>query len=82
MNATVPSPISISAGATAPSGYLAAIRIYVDNVAQTLVNNPQTSQSLTINQPLTLTTGSHYLVIVGYPSTGGSVSASATITVQ
>jgi hypothetical protein len=81
-NATVSSPVSVSAGATAPSGYLAAIRIYVDNVAQAAVNNPQTSPSFTINQPVTITTGKHSLVIVGYPSAGGSVSAGATITVQ
>ena len=81
-NATVSSPVTIFAGATAASGSLAAIRIYVDNVAQTLINNPQATPSLTINQPLTLPSGTHYVVLVGYPSTGGSVSAAETITIQ
>lgn len=81
-NATVSSPVTIFAGATAASGSLAAIRIYVDNVAQALINNPQATPSLTIHQPLTLPRGTHYIVLVGYPSTGGSVSAAETITVQ
>jgi hypothetical protein len=81
-NATVSSPVSIVAGATTAKGYLAAIRLYVDNVAQPVVNNPQTSASFSINPSISMSTGTHNLVIVGYPSTGGSVSASTTVNVQ
>jgi hypothetical protein len=80
--ATVSSPIQLSAGATAGSGFITAIRVYVDNVAQTLVNNPQMSTSFSINQPLPIAAGVHSLAVVGYQSTGGAVSDTETITVQ
>lgn len=79
---TVSSPVSVVAGVTTSSGYVAAIRVYVDNVAKALVNNPQQTKSFQIQQSLTAAAGSHSLVIVGYPSTGGSISSSETFTVQ
>ncbi len=81
-NATVSSPVQFSAGATTTNGYLAAVRVYVDNVAQATVNNPQQTKSFAINQALTLAKGTHSVVVVGYPSTGGSVTANENITVQ
>ena len=82
-NATVSSPVTINAGATVlTGGYITAIRVYVDNVAQTLVNNSAKSKSFVINQPLAIAKGAHKLVVVGYESTGGSVTATDSITVK
>ncbi len=81
-NATTSSPVTIVAGATAGSGYITAVRVYVDNVAKTLINNPQQSKSFAINTPVTIAAGKHSIVVVGYQSTGGSVSASDSVTVQ
>ena len=81
-SASVISPVKILAGATAGSGYITAIRVYVDNLAQTLVINSQKSKSFSIDPLLSLAKGTHYLVIVGYQSTGGAVSASESIMVQ
>ncbi len=81
-NATTSSPVTVVAGATAGSGYITAVRVYVDNAAATLVNNPQQSKSFAINTPITIAAGKHSIVVVGYQSTGGSVSASDSVTVQ
>jgi hypothetical protein len=81
-NTTSSSPLNIVAGATAGSGYITAIRIYVDNAAQALLNNAQDSKSFAINHSVTLPKGTHDLVIVGYQSTGGSVTAYESITIQ
>ena len=81
-NSTSVSPGQISAGATASSGYITAIRVYVDNVAQVLVTNPQQSPSFSINQAISMTGGTHNVVVVCYQSTGGAVKASAAITIQ
>ena len=76
------SPVTVSAGAYTSTGYIAAARIYIDNVAVALLNNPQKSQSFTISQSEPVASGKHTLVVVAYPSTGGSVSGQETITVQ
>ena len=81
-NATTTSPVTVVAGATAGSGTITAIRLYVDSVANTLINNPQQSKSFAINTPVTMAAGKHSIVVVGYQSTGGSVSASDSVTVQ
>lgn len=81
-NATVTSPVQISAGATTSNGYLAAMRVYVDNVSQVTINNPQQTKSFSISPSLTMSPGTHSIVVVGYPSTGGSLTASENITVQ
>ncbi len=80
--ATTSSPFTLSAGATAAAGYLTAIRLYSDNVAQTLVNNPGQTKSFAITPSVSLAAGTHNLVIVGYDSTGHSVSASETVTIK
>ncbi len=80
--ATSASPVVISAGARASSGNLTAIRLYVDNIAKTTVNNPQQSTSFAVSQSIAVASGTHTLVVVGYNSTGGSVSASETLKVQ
>jgi len=64
-NATVSAPFQILAGATISSGYLAAVRVCVDN--------PQQTKSFAINESLAIARGTHSVVVVGYPSTGGSV---------
>ncbi len=79
---TTSSPFNLTAGATAGSGYITAIRVYIDSVAKTLVNNPQQSKSFAINPSISEAAGKHSIVVVGYQSTGGSVSASSTVTVQ
>jgi hypothetical protein len=79
---TSASTFTVSAGATAGSGYIAEIRVYVDSVAKALVNNPQKSKSFAISPSITEAAGKHTIVVVGYPSTGGSVSTSSTVTVQ
>jgi phospholipase C len=79
--ATVTSPVLVVTGATTSTGYLAAIRVYVDGVAAALVDNPQATTSFAIDQGITMSVGTHSVVIVGYPSTGGSVMANETLTV-
>ena len=81
-DATASSTVSVVAGATAGSGYITAIRVYVDNVAAALVNNPQRSKSFAINTPIVFSKGRHNVVAVGYQSTGGAVTASDKLTVQ
>ena len=81
-NATASSPVTIVAGATAGSGYITAVRVYVDSVAKALINNSARSKSFAINTPVAIAAGKHNIVVVGYQSTGGSVSASDNITVQ
>lgn len=81
-NATVSTPFTLTAGATTTSGVLTAIRVYSDNVAQVLVNNPQQTRSFSISPSLSLAKGKHNIVVVGYQSTGGTVSASESLTVQ
>ena len=51
-------------------------------MVQTTVNNSAKSKSFVINQPVTMSKGTHKLVIVGYESTGGAVTATDTITVK
>jgi hypothetical protein len=79
---TTASPFTVTAGATAGSGYITALRVYVDSVEKTQINNPQKSKSFAIDPSITAATGKHSIVVVGYQSTGGSVSASTTVTVQ
>lgn len=81
-NATVTSPFQFSAGATTQNGYITAVRLYVDNVAKFTVNNSGQTKSQGVNQPLSLTSGTHRLVFVGYNSVGGYSAASDTITVK
>ena len=81
-NSTVNSPVSVTAGATAGSGYITALSIYVDNQRLGLVTNPYQNKSFATTQPVTMSTGTHNLVVVGYQSTGGSVSARETVTVH
>ncbi len=80
--ATISSPVQISAAGTAASGNLTALRVYVDNVSQATVNNPKATKSFSMNLPVAIPKGKHNLVIVGYQSTGGSVSLGETVTVQ
>jgi hypothetical protein len=76
-NATVKSPAHVTAAATAASGTsITAMRLYVDNVSEYTVNGA------TLNTSVTLATGSHNLVVVGYEANGGAQVASETITVQ
>jgi hypothetical protein len=80
--AAVNSPVTVVAGATTCSGYISAIRIYVDNVARAIITDPQQSKSFAITQSISLAVGTHNLVIVAYPSTGGSLTSSESIIVN
>lgn len=80
-NSTVNSPVSVTAGATAGSGYITAISIYVDNQRVNLAGNPYPNKSFATTQSVPMQAGTHDLVVVGYQSTGGAVSARETITV-
>lgn len=78
---TVSSTFNVTAGATAGSGYITAIRVYVDSVAKALIDNPQQSKSFAVNPSISEGDGQHSIVVVGYQSTGGSVSAQVNVTV-
>jgi len=78
---TVSSTFNVTAGATAGSGYITAIRVYVDSVAKALIYNPQQSKSFAVNPSISEGDGQHSIVVVGYQSTGGSVSAQVNVTV-
>src|SRR5262249_34521829 len=62
---------------SAENGYITALRIYVDDEPQLTINNPQQSQSFAINEPLAVPHdfSPHSIVLVGYDSTGGTVTA-------
>ena len=75
-------PVTIIAGVLAHSGNITATRAYIDNVAVFTTNNPQAAAYQQVSQPVTLPAGAHRLVIVGYQSTGGTVTASSTFTVS
>ena len=81
-NATVTSPVQVTAGTTAVSGYITAIRVYVDGVAVYFSTDPSHNVSYSINRSISMSKGKHNLVVVGYQSTGGSVSVNDSITVQ
>jgi hypothetical protein len=70
-------PVQILAGATAENGYITALRLYVDDVPQLTIFNPQQSQSFAMNEPLAVPhdQSPHTVVLVGYDSTGGAVTA-------
>ena len=67
-NATVSSPFQILAGATISIGYLAAVRVCVDNLLQVIVDNPQQTKSFAIKESLAIARGTHSVVVVGYPA--------------
>ncbi len=79
---TLNSPFTVVAGASTSVGYIAAFRIYIDNVAVSTISNPKTSSTFIINQSVPATSGTHSLVVVAYPSGGGAVNSEQTITVK
>lgn len=78
----VSSPFTLNAGATADSGYITAIRVYLDDVAQNLFTNPNQSKSFAFSTSQAAAAGGHNMVVVGYQSTGGWVSARMNVTVH
>jgi hypothetical protein len=75
-SATVNSPVTVSAAATAPSGTtVTAMKVYIDSVTKA------TSTSNTVNAALSLTSGSHALVINAWNNLGAVWSAKSTFTV-
>ena len=80
-NPSSPSTITLTAGAVAQSGNITAIRAYVDNLAVVTVNNTSATNSFQVNTPINVASGTHKLAVIGYQSTGGTVSKSETFTV-
>jgi len=78
----VSSPVNIQASSYDGSGYITAIRIYVDNTAVQTLDNTAKSQRFNINTSVSMTAGKHYLALVGYMNTGGSVTATEYVTVK
>jgi hypothetical protein len=74
--ATVNSPVSVSAAATAPSGTtVTAMKVYIDSVTKA------TSTGNTVNASLSLTSGSHSIVVNAWNNLGAVWSAKSTFTV-
>ncbi len=74
---TVSSPVTVSAADSPQSGLkITATRLYVDNTAV------YTTSTNTLNTSVTMATGSHKLVVVGYESNGSALTATSTITVK
>ncbi len=75
------SPVTFTAGATAKSGYLTAIRIYIDGQTPNTSYNSANSKSYSFTQDLGVAAGTHNLSMVGYDGGGNSLTASETFTV-
>jgi hypothetical protein len=71
----------VTAGAAAQSGTLTAMRVYIDNVAVYTVSTPTKSKTFQFTEQLAVTSGSHYLVVVAYESTGAALTNSEDFTV-
>ena len=76
------SPVQVNVGATAASGYITAIGIYVDNKEVNVQPDARNLKSFSEDVPVALTTGVHNLVVVGYQSTGGYVTTGEMVTIQ
>jgi hypothetical protein len=74
--ATLGSPVQITAAAKSSLGPITAMRIYVDNTSKYAINASSLSTSLT------MTAGSHYVVVQAWDSTGAAYKNGRTITVQ
>lgn len=71
---TVSSPVTFTAAAKS-NNPITAIQVYVDNILAYTVN------SATLNTSLSMTAGSHYVVVQGWDSTGAYFKTPLTITV-
>lgn len=80
--AAASSPVQVNAGATAASGYITAIGIYVDNKEVNAQPDSRNLKSFSEDVSVAMTTGVHNLVVVGYQSTGGYVTTSETVTIH
>jgi FG-GAP-like repeat len=77
------SPIDVQAAATAGTGNtIAAIRIYVDNATVATLFNSGNSQTFTINQPVPISSGRHYLALVAWDNTGTAATSTEYVTVK
>ena len=74
--ATVAAPVHITAAAKSSLGPITAMRIYVDNTSQYLVN------ASSIDTSLAMAAGSHNVVVQAWDSSGAVYKNSRTITVQ
>jgi hypothetical protein len=70
------------AGAVAPSGFITALRFYVDNKELETFFSQTDAPTLQAGSVNTITPGSHFLAVVGYTSTGGFVKSTLTFTVH
>lgn len=81
-NTSGSSPLIISAGGRTANGYITAMRIYVDGVAQVYAPNPQPTPWFSLAQPVTIANGTRYIVVVAYLSTGAALSLGETVSVH
>ncbi len=81
-NASVTSPVEVSAGAVPTAQRITAIRVYVDNVAAFFSSNGATANSFSIDPKLTMAVGTRHLVIVAYQNNGTALTVGETITVH
>ena len=63
-------------------GFITAMRIYVDGVAQVYAPNPQPTPWFSLAQPVTIANGTRYIVVVAYLSTGAALSLGETVSVH
>ena len=70
------SPVALSAIATDPSSTVTAMAVYVDNALAYKVNAPNVGTSLSMSS------GSHYIVVQSWNSAGVVTKAAETIKVQ
>lgn len=75
-----PSPVTITASATAPTP-IVAMRVYVDNVAKYSLNS-FSSKVATLNTSLTMSQGPHYVVVQAWDTKGNVYKSPLNITVQ
>lgn len=74
--ATVASPVHVTAAAKSAAGPITAMRIYVDNVSVYSVN------AAAIDTALTVSSGTHSMVVQAWDSTGAVFKTPLTIRVQ
>jgi FG-GAP-like repeat/Bacterial Ig domain len=72
------SSFTLTAGARAQSGYITAMRVYVDNTPGYTTDNPGQTATYQFSETFGAVEGTHTIVVVAYESTGGSLTASVT----
>jgi len=77
-----PSPTIVSMGAHTTTGFITAVRIYIDNNPVSFQENINQSATVTWNQTVSIPSGSHNMVVVAYQNSGGALTAGEIVTVK